>query len=45
MRKTHCYNNNNNNNNNNKLIETDDIKIKCGIFEGDPVSPLQFSSA
>ena len=24
----------------NKLTETDDIKIKCGIFQGDSLSPL-----
>ena len=26
----------------NKLIETDDIKIKCGIFQGDSLSHLLF---
>ena len=26
----------------NKLIETDNIKIKCGIFQGDSLSPLLF---
>ena len=26
----------------NKLIETEDIKIQCGIFQGDSVSPLLF---
>jgi len=26
----------------NKLIETDDIKIHCGIFQGDSLSPLLF---
>jgi len=26
----------------NKLIETDDIKIQCGIFKGDSLSPLLF---
>jgi len=26
----------------NKLIETEDIKIQCGIFQGDSLSPLQF---
>jgi len=26
----------------NKLIETEDIKIKCGIFQGDSLSPLLF---
>ena len=26
----------------NMLIETDDIKIKCGIFQGDSLSPLLF---
>ena len=26
----------------NKLIETDDIKIQCGIFQGDSLSPLLF---
>ena len=26
----------------NKLIETDDIKIKCGIFQGDSLLPLLF---
>ena len=25
-----------------KLIETQDIKIKCGIFQGDSLSPLLF---
>jgi len=24
----------------NKLIETEDIKIQCGIFQGDSISPL-----
>jgi len=24
----------------NKLIETEDIKIQCGIFQGDSLSPL-----
>jgi hypothetical protein len=27
----------------NKLRETEDIKIKCGIFQGDSLSPLLFS--
>jgi len=26
----------------NKLIETDDIKIQCGIFQADSLSPLLF---
>ena len=26
----------------NKLIETEDIKIQCGIFQGDSISPLIF---
>jgi hypothetical protein len=26
----------------NKLIETEDIKIHCGIFQGDSLSPLLF---
>jgi hypothetical protein len=26
----------------NKLIETEDIDIKCGIFQGDSLSPLLF---
>jgi len=26
----------------NKLIETEDIKIQCGIFQGDSLSPLPF---
>ena len=26
----------------NKLIETDDIKLQCGIFQGDSLSPLLF---
>jgi len=26
----------------NKLIETEDIKIQCGIFQGDSLSPLLF---
>jgi hypothetical protein len=26
----------------NKLIETKDIKIQCGIFQGDSLSPLLF---
>ena len=26
----------------NKLIETDDIKIQCGILQGDSLSPLLF---
>jgi len=26
----------------NKLIETEDIKIQCGIFQGDSISPLLF---
>jgi hypothetical protein len=26
----------------NKLIETEDIKIQCGIFQGDSLSPLIF---
>jgi hypothetical protein len=26
----------------NKLIDTEDIKIQCGIFQGDPPSPLLF---
>jgi len=26
----------------NKLIETEDIKIHCGIFQGDSISPLLF---
>jgi hypothetical protein len=26
----------------NKLIETQDIKIQCGIFQGDSLSPLLF---
>jgi len=26
----------------NKLIETEDIKIRCGIFQGDSLSPLLF---
>ena len=26
----------------NKLIETEDIKIQCGIFQGDTLSPLLF---
>ena len=26
----------------NKLIETEDIKIKCGIFQADSLSPLIF---
>jgi len=26
----------------NKLMETEDIKIKCGIFQGDSLSPLLF---
>jgi len=26
----------------NKLIETEDIKIKCGIFQGDSLSPQLF---
>ena len=26
----------------NKLIGTDDIKIQCGIFQGDSLSPLLF---
>ena len=25
-----------------KLIETEDIKIQCGIFQGDSMSPLLF---
>ena len=25
-----------------KLIETDDIKIECGIFQGDSLLPLPF---
>ena len=36
----------NNNNNNlhaeNELIETEDTKIQCGIFQGDSPSPLVF---
>ena len=28
----------------NKLIETDDIKTQCGIFQGDSLSPLLFCS-
>jgi hypothetical protein len=27
----------------NKLIETEDIKIQCGIFQGDSFSPLLFA--
>jgi len=26
----------------NKLIETEDIKIQCGIFQGDSLPPLLF---
>ena len=26
----------------NKLIETEDLKIHCGIFQGDSLSPLPF---
>jgi hypothetical protein len=26
----------------NKQIETEDIKIQCGIFQGDSLSPLLF---
>jgi len=26
----------------NELIETEDIKIQCGIFQGDSLSPLLF---
>jgi len=26
----------------NKLIETEDIKKQCGIFQGDSISPLLF---
>jgi len=26
----------------NKLIDTEDIKIQCGIFQGDSLSPLPF---
>ena len=26
----------------NKLIETDDIKIQCGLFQGDSLSPMLF---
>ena len=26
----------------NKLMETEDIKIQCGIFQGDSLSPLLF---
>jgi hypothetical protein len=26
----------------NKLKETEDIKIQCGIFQGDSLSPLLF---
>ena len=26
----------------NKLIEIEDIKIQCGIFQGDSLSPLLF---
>ena len=26
----------------NKLIETEDVKIQCGIFQGDSLSPLLF---
>ena len=26
----------------NKLIETEDIKVQCGIFQGDSLSPLLF---
>jgi hypothetical protein len=26
----------------NKLIEREDIKIQCGIFQGDSISPLLF---
>jgi len=26
----------------NKLVETEDIKIQCGIFQGDSLSPLLF---
>ena len=26
----------------NKLIETEDVKLKCGIFQGDSLSPLLF---
>ena len=26
----------------NKLIETEDIRIQCGIFQGDLLSPLLF---
>jgi len=29
----------------NKLIETDDIKIKCEIFQADSLSPLKFAFA
>jgi hypothetical protein len=26
----------------NKLIETEDIEVQCGIFQGDSLSPLLF---
>ena len=29
----------------NKLIETEDIKIQCGIFHGDSLSPFLFAFA
>ena len=29
----------------NKLIETDDIKIHCAIFQADSLSPLKFAFA
>jgi hypothetical protein len=35
-------NNNNNNNNNNKLIETEELEMQCGIFQGDSLSALLF---
>jgi len=27
----------------NELLETEDLKIQCGIFQGDSLSPLLFS--
>ena len=29
----------------NKLTETEDIKIQCGIFQGDSLSPLLFCTS